>query len=408
MTPSFDRVDAAAQRLFGAAPVWRFFVPGRLEVFGKHTDYAGGRSLVSAVPRGFCVAAVPGDDDRVVVVDGISGSRFACTVGEPCTPTARWQRYVVAVIRRLAANFPDANLATRIVFASDLPPAAGISSSSALIIALAEALIARSGLDTSDIWTAAIGSIEDRARYYGCIENGSTLGPLAGSGGVGTNGGSEDHAAILLSQEGQLSLLSFVPLTLERRVSMPAGWTFVVLSSGVRASKTGGARESFNRLAADAAEITRVWRERHPGDHRTLAELCRSGSISAEEIPASLVSRLDHLAAEDARVAEAAEAFSRADIDRIGVLADESHRDAARYLENQVPETVELVLMARDLGAAAVSSFGAGWGGSVWALTEEAGAERFLDAWVRAYRGRYPRRRAEGFVSPPSHGLIRL
>ena len=29
----------------GGAEVMRWFVPGRIEVLGKHTDYAGGRSL---------------------------------------------------------------------------------------------------------------------------------------------------------------------------------------------------------------------------------------------------------------------------------------------------------------------------------------------------------------------------
>ena len=42
-----------------------FFVPGRLEVLGKHTDYAGGRSLLCTVERGICLVAAPRDDDRV-------------------------------------------------------------------------------------------------------------------------------------------------------------------------------------------------------------------------------------------------------------------------------------------------------------------------------------------------------
>ncbi|PHY02432.1 MAG: hypothetical protein CK530_06070 [Planctomycetaceae bacterium] len=29
------------------------FVPGRIEVLGKHTDYCGGRSIVCAVEQGF-------------------------------------------------------------------------------------------------------------------------------------------------------------------------------------------------------------------------------------------------------------------------------------------------------------------------------------------------------------------
>ena len=44
-------------------------VPGRLEVFGKHTDYGGGRSLVCAVPRGITMTADQTTDGRVVIVD---------------------------------------------------------------------------------------------------------------------------------------------------------------------------------------------------------------------------------------------------------------------------------------------------------------------------------------------------
>jgi galactokinase len=45
-----------------------FFVPGRIEVLGKHTDYAGGRSLLCAVERGFVVLATPRDDAIICAV----------------------------------------------------------------------------------------------------------------------------------------------------------------------------------------------------------------------------------------------------------------------------------------------------------------------------------------------------
>ena len=46
------------------APEFAFFVPGRIEVFGKHTDYAGGRSLLAATEWGFCFAAAGSDLKR--------------------------------------------------------------------------------------------------------------------------------------------------------------------------------------------------------------------------------------------------------------------------------------------------------------------------------------------------------
>lgn len=37
------------------AAVRAFFVPGRIEILGKHTDYVGGRSIITATEKGFCI-----------------------------------------------------------------------------------------------------------------------------------------------------------------------------------------------------------------------------------------------------------------------------------------------------------------------------------------------------------------
>src|SRR5215469_1886275 len=60
--------------------VMRWFVPGRIEVLGKHTDYAGGRSLLCAAERGFCVAAVPRKDNVVRITDTIRRQSFEFTI----------------------------------------------------------------------------------------------------------------------------------------------------------------------------------------------------------------------------------------------------------------------------------------------------------------------------------------
>ena len=64
-----ERATACFQRETGHDPSWTWFVPGRIEVFGKHTDYAGGRSLLAAVPRGFAVVAGSREDQLVRVID---------------------------------------------------------------------------------------------------------------------------------------------------------------------------------------------------------------------------------------------------------------------------------------------------------------------------------------------------
>ena len=69
-------------------------------------------------------------------------------------------------------------------------------------------------------------------------------------------------------------------------------------------------------------------------------------------------------------------------------------QEAEALLGNQVPETVALAASARQLGAAAASAFGAGFGGSVWALVPRADAEGFAAAWLERYTRDFPARAA--------------
>ena len=225
---------------------------------------------------------------------------------------------------------------------------------------------------------------EDRASYFGCVENGSAFGTLAGDAGVGTHGGSEDHAAILTSRAGWLQQFAFAPLRIERAVAMPAGWTFAIACTGIRANKTGDARAAYNQASASAARVAAAWREPHPPNAPARATRARAGALcirGSARGPARSARAL-HCRRRAGR--DAAAAFERADIGEIGPLADASQQDAERLLGNQVPETTEMVALALESGAAAASGFGAGWGGSVWALIETTLQRPFLDQWLRA------------------------
>ena len=82
---------------------------------------------------------------------------------------------------------------------------------------------------------------------------------------------------------------------------------------------------------------------------------------------------------------------------------DRSQLGAEQGLQNQVPETRELQRAARRLGAVAASAFGAGFGGSVWALAATERAEGFRRAWSQDYLAAFPERSAasEFFTTLP-------
>src|SRR5262245_10034625 len=206
-----DEAVAAFRQTTGHRPAWAWFVPGRIEIFGKHTDYAGGRSLVAAVPRGFAVVAGPRPDGIVSAVDARWRVSMEVRPGDP-RKFGGWASYVAVVTRRLASNFPGAGLGATIVFSSDLPRAAGLSSSSALVVGIATALARRADLSDRPEWRAALPTTFDLAGYLGAVENGLSFGALAGTRGVATHGGSEDHTAILTCLSNRVSAYSYIPV----------------------------------------------------------------------------------------------------------------------------------------------------------------------------------------------------
>lgn len=374
-------------------------------MFGKHTDYAGGRSLLCATEQGFRVAVIPRSDAMVVVTDAATGASERLEL-DPALASAtpgQWSVYPRVVARRFARNFPRARRGADIEFRSDLPQAAGLSSSTALVIAIFLALAAVNRLEEDETYAQLIRSREHLATYLASVENGSSYGPLTGDHGVGTSGGSEDHTAILCCEAGRLSVYTFAPARLERTVPLPAGWVFAVASSGVVAQKTGAARAHYNRAAGQVAELLRRWHAHTGRDDTTLARAIESAPDALPRLRAALQSpadipllkRLEQFVEESDRlVPAAAGALGAGDLARFGALVDRSQELAATALGNQVPETIALVRGARTLGAAGASAFGAGFGGSAWALVRASDAGAFIDAWSAGYLREFPQRRS--------------
>jgi galactokinase len=392
----FDLVlDAVARERL--SPRFAWWVPGRLEVLGKHTDYAGGRTLVCAVPRGLAIAASPRRDGCIHVLDA---RRDESVKLEPAALNPRipqqytgWRHYVEVVARRLARNFPGAALGADVVFASDLPRAAGMSSSSALVVGVAAALARVAEIDARPEWQTNIRGRLDAAGYYACLENGMTFGTLEGDAGVGTHGGSEDHAAILAGAPGRLSAFGFVPMRQIGVAALPDHWRFVLAPCGVPSEKTGSAQESYNRLADSAQLLLALWNRSEPPAASLGAAIASSASAAgrlrqlvrgatiAGWPAAALQKRLDHFIREDARVPMALDAFQASDTGTLAHVSAESQADAETLLGNQIPATISLAAAAREQGAFAACSFGAGFGGSVWALVDREIADGFVRRW---------------------------
>ena len=162
----------------------------------------------------------------------------------------------------------------------------------------------------------------------------------------------------------------------------------------------------YNRASRLASAVAEIWRrETGRGDPHIAAALASSDSAEAadrmrkillaqsatEFSPRELTARFEHFLMESKEIIpEAGDALTAGDLQKFGAAVDRSQELTEILLDNQVPETVFLARVARELGAAAASAFGAGFGGSVWALVEEASAEDLLKDWARRYREAFP------------------
>jgi galactokinase len=391
--------QSRARRLHG------FFVPGRIEVLGKHTDYAGGRSMIVAAEQGFCLVGVGREDRYVTLVDAAFGEKCSFELDPELVPRAgHWSNYPMTVARRLARNFSDASCGADVAFSSDLPPAAGMSSSSSMIVALFLALAEVNGLTETAPFQDNIRELTDLAGYLATIENGQTFGSLPGDRGVGTFGGSEDHTAILCARPNEVSQYAYCPVRFERAIPVPGDYTFAVAASGVVAEKTGAAMDRYNAASRLASAVTELWRSETGRDDPYLADAVASSPAAADRLralvkaageespePEALDRRLRHFLTENDEILPAAgDALAQGDLDRFGQLVDRSQQAAEQLLGNQIRQTSYLARSARQHGAAAASAFGAGFGGSVWALVKRSETKPFLEAWAGAYRSEFP------------------
>jgi len=369
--------------------------PGRVNLIGEHIDYCGLSVFPMALRRSVRIEFQPRADRETRLVNrdpGFTPSFF--TMGEriPPAPAGDWSNYARAAAQALAQRFPNLRGVDALV-ESDLPIAAGLSSSSALLVAMALAIMHANG-----VTVASLELMELMAR---------------GERYVGTAGGGMDQAIILGAQAGCASRIDFHPLRLIP-TAVPAGWQFIVAWSLVHAEKSGAARQAYNERTQQCDQArrlvaTRLGRSEDITYPALLAAVPVEDllEVARQTLPEVLSRRFRHVVTEGTRVVQAQAAMAAADSAAFGQLLDASHQSLRDDYEVSHPELDRLVELARDAGAAGARLTGAGFGGSIVVLCR---AER-APAVVAALRDGFyaPRGAADDvgrhvFMAEPSGG----
>jgi galactokinase len=376
--PFFDRdsVAAAFRDSYGVDPNVVVRTPGRVNLIGEHTDYAGLPVLPMAIAASTWVGAGPGEDGRIRATSTAFPGLVDLSRESPAAG-AGWARYLTGALAELAHVAPGRG--ADIYITGDLPTEGGLSSSSALTVGILAAL--------ASAWGAPLAR-ED-------------LLPLAiaAERHTGVESGGMDQEVMLFATAGHALRIDFHPPA-RRQVAMPAGLAFVVASSGEVAEKSAGARDAYNErvagmrfaatMLADQVGVdldmpptlAQVYgvdvvdllvdelppkisaREVAHGrdvDVAALVQLSHTTFDQIQKVPVRGVAQ--HIMSEAARVDAAEQALGASDFAAFGAILDASHASLRDAMRCSTPALDRLCKAMRRAGAFGARLTGAGFGG---------------------------------------------
>ncbi|HEX3570287.1 MAG TPA: galactokinase [Acidobacteriaceae bacterium] len=354
------------------APATLYAAPGRVNLIGEHTDYCDGFVMPAAIDFSTVVAISQRNDGRLLVhsvnyedhvdhaLNEFLDDRFAQLRGGSET---RWSDYVAGVLWKLREHGVPVADGFSITIEGDVPLGAGLSSSAAIEVATAFAVLGAASFDMP-------------------LEKIAQLCRAAESGFVGANVGimdqfvsccgAQDHAVMIDCRSLQYTL-----------APIPSDVRIVICNSMVKHSVAGG---EYNTRRAEIEEGTGILRRHRPEikalRDATVEDLRRWGN----EMPDNVLRRCRHVVTEDNRVLAAVDAFRAGDLPRFGQLMREAHisfRDDFEASCKEIDILVELANERPECFGARLT--GGGFGGCTVNLVS---ADR-VDEFTRAMRDGY-------------------
>jgi galactokinase len=332
-----SRFTALAEALGERAPEelrW-LRAPGRVNLIGDHTDYNDGFVLPLAIDRDCLIAFAPRHDEDVRV-------RSLEVAG------AAWERFVAGAVAALADR-GCAPAGMDAAVSSTVPLGSGLSSSSALSVALTLALAAIGGL-ALDPWETARAALDAEVR--------ATEVP----------GGLMDQLTALFGRRDHALLIDCRTLTVDP-IPLPQQNAVLAVHSGLPRTLAGSAyaerREACEAIAA-----------------RVGVPALRDASL--EQVRDEPMAR--HVVTENQRVLDFAAALRAGDTGRLGDLLLASHASLRDDYEVSTPELDLAVDLLVEHGAIGARVTGAGFGGCVVALVDGQRVDDVATKTVARYR----------------------
>jgi galactokinase len=372
-----ERVIAAFEQRFGKTPQYVARAPGRVNLLGEHVDYNDGFVLPAAIDRATWVAFRPSGSDRTTLLAADLSEEAAFTpqtvpakTDPDGAPLPAWALYPAGVHWALA----EAGLAApgvEAVYASDVPPGSGLSSSASIEMAFAV------------VWQTLGGwSLPPLER--------ALLGQKAENQYVGVNCGIMDQFASACGETDRLLLLDCRSLAW-RSLPLPDEVSIVIADTTVRRKLTDG---EYNKRRAACEEAVRILAQHLPGVRSLRDVNLEDFNRLAVHLPGIPAKRARHVVEEIERSQRAIPMLESGDVAGFGRLMNECHASLRDLYEVSCPELDVMAQVAQSLpGCRGARLTGAGFGGCTANLVAREQAADFalrLAAGYESQTGLHP------------------
>ena len=324
---------------FGGRP--RLFrAPGRVNLIGEHTDYTGGLVMPAAIHFSTWVAAGRREDRTIrAVSEGFPGA-LEFSLDQTRNRQGNWTDHVAGVAATLEAaghRLRGANLLIR----GEVPVGSGLSSSAAIEVATALALLKNSDLFMEPMQLAL-------------------LCQRAENEFVGMRCGIMDQFASCFGRAGCALMLDCRSLEFEL-VRLPPDVQLVICNTMV---KHDNATSEYNTRRAECEEAVRLLAQELPGIRSLRDVTFVQLDQHRGRLPEMIYRRCRHVITENDRVRQAARAFQIGDSAKLARLMADSHRSLRDDYQVSCSELDLMVEIAsRQRGVSGARMTGGGFGG---------------------------------------------
>ena len=394
-------------------------VPGRVNIIGEHIDYCGYAVHPMAIEQDLLVVGGR-DQEGALTLSNMDSKyeryqleRMADLLIPPDNP--QWWGYFLCGLKGVQEEYaPAQGGGLKLMVSGSIPPSAGLSSSSALVVSAALVAV---WADRVEISKEELANLCARSERF-----------------IGTQGGGMDQAIEILAEEGEAKLIEFAPLR-THNVRLPVGATFVVANS--LEEKNKAASNDFNTRVVECRIAAKIlskklldgeeWREliklkdvqEHVGvaisqmvdkvesvlhqEDYTAQEVMEILQIDEAYLKTKILTantqevrrfrlyqRARHVYSEAARVYQFREECETSrdpanSLARLGSLMTESHSSCSNMYQCSSIGLDTLVSLSLQFGALGARLTGAGWGGCIVALVGEAQAGPFIENLKKSY-----------------------